>query len=271
MITETSPQVVDTSSLPGVPKHCVSLQVAGQTGPRECPNHWGSAKGYIQIYIYIFTHIQWCWCVCFLFFCWPSMISGNRKKGWQEFNACMFKRTWYITIHIHITYHHFWWLIMSNNVLFLINVDHPKYHYSKKTVLILLMEDILHHLRCIKPWYSPYPLVSRISGINSITQIFGKFSTCFLRFFFFVSARWLQSAAWGPRLDLGPETFRAGKRGGRVTGVYVWSLSQAEKAVFTEQKKFVAHIFPKNDGKTPFSVSKTKRYMICEDIRRYIY
>ena len=40
----------------------------------------------------------------------------------------------------------------------------------------LLMEEILHHLRYIKPckrWvYSPYQLVSRISSINSIYMIY---------------------------------------------------------------------------------------------------
>ena len=45
--------------------------------------------------------------------------------------------------------------------------------------MILFMEEILHHLECIKPckyWgNSSYQLVRRISSINSISQLGGGF------------------------------------------------------------------------------------------------
>ena len=72
---------------------------------------------YTNVYIYIHTYTYSMMLVCvFSFFLLAFYDFRKSKKGWQEFNACMFKRTWYITIHIHIKYHHFWWLIMSNNV-----------------------------------------------------------------------------------------------------------------------------------------------------------
>ena len=44
---------------------------------------------------------------------------------------------------------------------------------QKDNGILLLMEEILHHLRCIKPCsivgYLPYQLVNRISSINRIT------------------------------------------------------------------------------------------------------
>lgn len=91
---------------------------------------------------------------------------------------------------------------------------------------------------------------------------------------FFVSARWLQSAAWGPRLDLGPETFRAGKRGGRVTTrVYVGSLSQAKKAVSPKKEIRSTYFFPKMMAKLLLVLVKQKDIWfvkISEDTFRMI-
>ena len=61
--------------------HCKLLDKHGQESVQTIGAPPKVKYKYIYIYIYIHSYSMMLVCVCFLFFCWPSMISGNRKKG----------------------------------------------------------------------------------------------------------------------------------------------------------------------------------------------